>query len=153
MAASTDTHLSYFFPEFAEKVLGFQKEKEEHVPHYCSCNVALQMSDPKKNHQTKKWSSPQLYISVLNRKEGKCNSCLNIHVQIFFHIRIYGNAHPFNFWLLLRTILHLAPGKCKLIAIIPVNCLVRLTAIIVFLKFSTFFQKWNFVFKVVCTYF
>ena len=62
--------------------------------------------------------------------------------KFFFHTRIYCNAvHPFNFWLLLRTILHLAPGKCKLIAIIPVNCLVRLTAIIVFLIFSTFFQK------------
>ena len=86
MAASTDTHLSYFFPEFAEKVLGFQKEKDGTCPkpHYCSCNVALQMSAAKKNHQTKKWSSPQLYISVLSRKEGKCNSCLNIHVQIFF---------------------------------------------------------------------
>ena len=30
--ASADTHLSYFFPEFAEKVLGFQKEKEGTCP-------------------------------------------------------------------------------------------------------------------------
>ena len=135
-----------FFSRICGKGIRFPKGKRGHVPHYCSCNVALQMSASKKNHQTKKWISPQLCsISVLIRKEGECNSCLNIHVQIFFHTRIYCNAvHPFNFWLLLRTILHLAPGKCKLIAIIPVNCLVRLTAIIVFLTFSTFFQKWIF---------
>ena len=144
--ASADTHLSYFFPEFAEKVLGFQKEKEGTCPIIAAAMLHYKCLLQKKNHQTKKWISPQLCsISVLIRKECKCNSCLNIHVQIFFHTRIYCNAvHPFNFWLLLRTILHLAPGKCKLIAIIPVNCLVRLTAIIVFLTFSTFFQKWFF---------
>ena len=80
MAASTDTHLSYFFPEFAEKVLGFQKEKEGTCPIIAAAMLHYKCLMQKKNHQTKKWSSPQLYISVLNRKEGKCNSCLDIHV-------------------------------------------------------------------------
>ena len=80
MAASTDTHLSYFFPEFAEKVLGFQKEKDGTCPIIAAAMLHYKCLMPKKNHQTKKWSSPQLYISVLNRKEGKCNSCLSIHV-------------------------------------------------------------------------
>ena len=83
--ASADTHLSYFFPEFAEKVLGFQKEKDGTCPIIAAAMLHYKCLMQKKNLQTKKWIPHQLCsISVLNRKEAKCKSCLNIHAQIFF---------------------------------------------------------------------